>query len=125
MPHSKNVHHKGEDVMNYYDSKDLAKFAEVGKFAPDLMERFFSYYNAATGSEGALTRREKALIALAVAHVKRCAYCIDSYTTRCLETGANPDQMTEALHVAAAAEAGVALIHGVQMQNAMRAKGAL
>ena len=111
--------------MNYYESKDLAKFAEVGKFASGQMDRFFAYYNAATGTDGALTKREKALIALAVATAKQCPYCIDAFTTQCLETGSNPEQMTEAIHVAAAMEAGMALVHGVQMQNALRQKGAL
>jgi alkylhydroperoxidase/carboxymuconolactone decarboxylase family protein len=111
--------------MSYYEPKDLAKFGDVGAFAPELMESFFAYYNKATGTDGALTKREKALIALAVAHAKKCAYCIDAYTTQCLETGSNPEQMTEAIHVAAALEAGITLVHGVQMQNALKAKGAM
>ena len=56
--------------MDYYDSKDLGRFAEVGKFRGELMEKFFAYYNEVTGQDGALSRREKALIALAVAHAK-------------------------------------------------------
>jgi alkylhydroperoxidase/carboxymuconolactone decarboxylase family protein len=111
--------------MSYYEPKDLAKFAEVGKFAPELMEKFFAYYNAVTATEGALSKREKALIALAVAHAKKCPYCIDAFTTQCLEAGSNPEQMTEAVHVAAAMEAGITLVHGVQMQNALKQKGAM
>src|SRR5262249_7533241 len=88
--------------MNYYESKDLDRFAEIGQFRGELAEKFFDYYNAVTGEDGALTKREKALIALAVAHAKQCPYCIDAYTTQCLETGANPDEMTEAVHFAAA-----------------------
>jgi len=109
--------------MDYYESKDLKRFAEVGKFRDELMEKFFEYYNAVTGEDGALTKREKALIALAVAHSKQCPYCIDAYTLQCLETGANPEQMTEAIHVAAAMEAGMSLIHGVQMHNALERYG--
>ncbi len=111
--------------MNYYESKDLAKFAEVGAFRGELMEKFFSYYNAVVGQDGALTKREKALIALAVSHVKQCPYCIDAYTTACLEAGSNPEQMTEAVHVGAAMEAGINLVHAVQMQNALKQKGAM
>ncbi|HEY5038599.1 MAG TPA: arsenosugar biosynthesis-associated peroxidase-like protein [bacterium] len=110
--------------MNYYESKDLGKFADVGKFKPELMKKFFDYYLAATATDGALTKREKALIGLAVAHSKQCPYCIDAYTTQCLENGSNPDQMTEAIHVAAALEAGMTLVHGVQMQNVMDRTGA-
>lgn len=112
-------------MSHYYDSKDLGKFAEVGTFAKEAMDKFFSYYNAATGTDGALSKREKALIALAVSHALKCPYCIDAYTTTCLETGSNPEQMSEAIHVAAAMQAGVTLVHGVQMQNALRDKGAL
>lgn len=111
--------------MDYYDPKDLKRFSEIGKFGQELMKKFFDYYNAATGEDSALTRREKALIALAVAHVKKCPYCIDAYTTQCLETGADPEQMTEALHVAASMEAGITLIHGIQMHNALEKQGAL
>ncbi len=109
--------------MSYYEPEDLGRFAEVGKFRPELMKSFFAYYNEVTGQDGALTKREKALIALAVAHSEKCPYCIDAYTEQCLESGANPDQMTEAIHVAAAMKAGIALVHGIQMQNAMEKKG--
>jgi alkylhydroperoxidase/carboxymuconolactone decarboxylase family protein len=103
--------------MNYYESKDLEKFADVGKFRKELMDKFFNYYNSVLNSDGSLTKREKALIALAVAHSKQCPYCIDAYTTSCLEHGSNPDEMTEAIHVAAAMDAGIDLVHGVQMLN--------
>lgn len=110
--------------MSYYDPKDLKRFGEVGKFRGELMEKFFDWYGAATDTDGALTRREKALIALAVAHAEKCPYCIDAYTEKCLETGSNPDQMTEAIHVAASMQAGIALVHGVQMHNKMDDAGA-
>lgn len=111
--------------MDYYNPKDLKRFAEVGKFSKDLMKKFFDYYNAAVGKDGALSKREKALIALAVSHVKKCPYCIDAYTTECLESGADPEQMTEAIHVAASMEAGITLIHGIQMHNTLERNGAL
>jgi 4-carboxymuconolactone decarboxylase len=64
-----------------------------------------------------LSEREKALIALAVAHAIQCPYCIDAYTQECLEKGSNDEQMTEAVHVAAAIRGGASLVHGVQMRN--------
>ena len=111
--------------MSYYEPKDLARFGEIGKFSEELAKKFFDYYNSVTGQDGALTRREKALIALAVAHTEQCPYCIDAYTTACLETGANPEEMTEAVHVAAVMRAGITLVHGVQMHNAMEKLGAM
>jgi len=109
--------------VHYYESDDLGRFADVGKFRRELMDLFFNYYNEVTGKDGALSRREKALIALAVAHSRQCPYCIDAYTTQCLECGASPEQMTEAIHVAAAMEAGMTLVHGVQMHNALERCG--
>ena len=110
--------------MHYYESNDLKKFADVGRFRKELMDKFFEYYGKVTGEDGALTKREKSLIALAVAHSRQCPYCIDAYTTACLESGANPDQMTEAVHVAAAMDAGITLVHGVQMNNVIDKVGA-
>jgi alkylhydroperoxidase/carboxymuconolactone decarboxylase family protein len=104
-------------MSNYYDSEDLAKFGQIGQHGEALAKEFFQYYGAVTGSDGALTKREKALIALALSHSEKCPYCIDAYTTACLEAGANPAQMMEAVHVAAAMKAGITLVHAVQMKN--------
>jgi alkylhydroperoxidase/carboxymuconolactone decarboxylase family protein len=105
-------------MANYFESEDLKKFPKIGdKHAKKMADEFFRYYGAITGSDTALTKREKALIALAVAHSEKCPYCIDAYTTGCLEAGANPEQMMEAVHVAATMRAGITLVHSVQMQN--------
>lgn len=101
---------------SYYDPKDLAAFSEIGKQAPELAKAFFEYYNK-TFAEGELTEREKALIALAVAHAVQCPYCIDAYTRACLEKGSNLEEMSEAVHVATAIRGGASLVHGVQMRK--------
>ena len=100
----------------YYQPKDLPKFAEISEGAPELANKFFEYYSAVF-AEGELTQREKSLIALAVAHAVQCPYCIDAYTEGCLEKGADPEQMTEAVHVAVAIRGGASLVHGIQMKN--------
>ncbi|MEN6437537.1 MAG: arsenosugar biosynthesis-associated peroxidase-like protein [Syntrophobacter sp.] len=104
---------------SYYRKEDLAKFEEISEDAPELGEKFFDYY-AAVFKEGELTEREKALIALAVAHALQCPYCIDAYTQTCLEKGSNLGEMTEAVHVAAAIRGGATLVHGIQMRNVAR-----
>jgi 4-carboxymuconolactone decarboxylase len=103
-------------MTTYYDSADLANFSEIGKDAPELAHKFFDYYGAVF-AEGALTEREKVLIALAVAHAVQCPYCIDAYTKACLEKGSNLEEMTEALHVVTAIRGGASLVHGVQMRK--------
>ena len=100
----------------YYDPADLAKFGDIAEYQPDLAKKFFDYYGEVF-KEGALTEREKALIALAVSHAVQCPYCIDAYTTGSLEKGADEEQMMEAIHVAAAIKGGATLVHGVQMMN--------
>lgn len=103
-------------METYYDPQDLGGFSEIGKDAPELAEKFFDYYGAVF-AEGALTEREKALIALAVAHAVQCPYCIDAYTRACLEKGSNLAEMTEAVHVTTAIRGGASLVHGVQMRK--------
>ena len=103
-------------METYYDPQDLAKFEEIGKNAPGLAQKFFDYYGAVF-AQGALTEREKALIALAVAHAVQCPYCIDAYTVACLEKGSNLDEMTEAIHVTNAIRGGASLVHGMQMRK--------
>ena len=103
-------------METYYQPRDLPKFEEVGEQAPDLAKKFFDYYGAVF-AEGELTEREKALIALAVAHTIQCPYCIDAFTQACLEKGSNLTEMTEAVHVATAIRGGASLVHGVQMRN--------
>ena len=102
--------------MSYYEEKDLKKFGEITKYNKLLGDKFFDYY-AEVFKEGALTAREKALIALAVSHAVQCPYCIDAYSKDSLEKGADEEQMMEAVHVAAAIKGGAALVHGVQMMN--------
>jgi len=103
-------------METYYHLEDLPKFEEIGKDAPELAKKFFEYYNSVF-SAGELTEREKALIALSVAHAVQCPYCIDAYTQACLEKGSNLAEMTEAVHVATAIRGGASLIHGIQMRN--------
>ena len=103
----------------YYHPADLGKFGHMGQEAPALWDKFLAWYNAVF-AEGALTEREKALIALAVAHTVQCPYCIDAWSQACLEKGSNLEQMTEAVHVASAIRGGASLVHGVQMRNVVQ-----
>src|ERR1700745_158359 len=103
-------------METYYKRKDLAKFCDSTKGNPDLWEKFMPYY-CAVFAEGALTEREKALIALAVAHAVQCPYCIDAYTQSCLEKGAKAAERAEAVQGPCAIRGGASLVHGVQMRN--------
>ena len=101
---------------SYYNPQDLKKFGNISEWQPELGKKFFDYYGDVF-KEGALTAREKSLIALAVAHAIQCPYCIDAYTSDSLAKGADEEQMMEAVHVSAAIRGGATLVHGVQMMN--------
>ena len=100
----------------YYDPRDLEKVGKITEWSEELGTKFFDYY-VKVFEEGALSSREKSLIALAVAHVIKCPYCIDAYTKDGLERGITKEEMMEAVHAGAAIESGATLVHGVQMMK--------
>ncbi len=104
---------------SYYVEEDLKKFGNITEYQKEYGEKFFDWYGTVF-QEGALTAREKALIALAVSHSEACPYCIDAYTKDCLQKGVDEEQMMEAVHVAAAIKSGKALVHGVQLMNKVK-----
>lgn len=101
---------------SYYDPKDLKKFGKIVEWNETLGNKFFEYYGEVF-KEGALSAREKSLIALAVSHAVQCPYCIDAYTGDGLQKGITKEEMMEAVHVTAAIKSGAALVHSVQMMN--------
>ncbi len=106
---------------HYYEIEDLQDFPNIGEFAPESGKKFFEYYENAT-SAGRLSEREKALIALTVATVRHCPYCIDAYTHKCLSLGLSQHEMMEAIHVGAAMVAGDTLVHATQMRKIAKKK---
>lgn len=108
-------------AKEYFNPADLKKFGDIKDWQEEMGAKFFDYYGEVF-KEGALTAREKSLIALAVSHAVQCPYCIDSYSTDCLKKGADEEQMMEAIHVASAIKAGSTLVYGVQMMNHVKSK---
>jgi alkylhydroperoxidase/carboxymuconolactone decarboxylase family protein len=105
------------DMSDYYNDEDLGRFGEIGKHKPELFRKFMDWYNSSL-EPGLLTKREKVLIGLAVAHAVQCPYCIDAYSQSCLTEGMTLEHITEAVHVASAIKGGATLIHGIQAHNA-------
>ena len=100
----------------YYNPEDLKKFGDISQWNEELGKKFFDYYGKVF-EDGALSAREKSLIALAVSHVVKCPYCIEAYTKDGLQRGITKEEMMEAVHTGAAIESGATLVHGVQMMN--------
>jgi len=82
-------------METYYKPEHLPQFPSIAEGNPKLAELFFAWYGEVF-KPGALSAREKALIALAVAQVVQCPYCIDAYSKESLQQGADLEQMTRA-----------------------------
>jgi AhpD family alkylhydroperoxidase len=71
----------------------------------------FKAFSHSVFAEGALPAKAKQLIAVAVAHVTQCPYCIRGHTTAALQHGATAEEIMEAIWVAAEMRAGAAYAH--------------
>lgn len=80
------------------------------ELAPKPLEAFRAF-SAAVFADGALPARTKQLIAVAVAHVTQCPYCIRGHTEGALKAGASEAEIMEAIWVAAEMRAGGAYAH--------------
>jgi AhpD family alkylhydroperoxidase len=75
----------------------------------------FDAFSRAVFADGALSAKMKQIIAVAVAHVTQCPYCINGHTKAALRAGATPQELTEAIWVAAEMRAGGAYAHSTLM----------
>lgn len=78
--------------------------------APQVSEAFKAF-SRAVFADGALPVKTKQLIAVAVAHVTQCPYCIRGHTQLATKHGATPEEIMEAIWVAAEMRAGGAYAH--------------
>lgn len=81
-----------------------------GELAPEV-ESAFRQFSQAVFRDGALPGKTKQLIAVAVAHVTQCPHCIKSHTKAALRHGVTPEELMEAIWVAAEMRAGGAYAH--------------
>jgi AhpD family alkylhydroperoxidase len=88
------------------------------ELAPEVDKAFHEFSKAAF-ADGALPRKSKQLIAVAVAHTTQCPYCIRSHTQAAMREGATESEIMEAIWVAAEMRAGGAFAHSVIALEAM------
>ena len=94
-----------------YDKKNLSKMKSLEVHAPEAMQAFVAFDKAAL-AEGAIPRKYKELMALAVAFTTQCPYCIEIHANSARELGTSDSEIAEAVLVAAALRAGGAITHG-------------
>jgi AhpD family alkylhydroperoxidase len=88
-----------------------SKLAELRKNLVPGPAEAFKAFSQSVFAEGALSAKTKQLIAVAVAHVTQCPYCIRSHTRSAIAQGASPEEIMEAIWVAAEMRAGGAYAH--------------
>jgi len=79
----------------------------------------FENFSRAVFADGALPEKTKQLIAVAVAHVTQCPYCIDGHTKLAARKGNTPEEIMEAIWVAAEMRAGGAYAHSTVALHAL------
>jgi AhpD family alkylhydroperoxidase len=97
---------------NLYPKVTLELTEKRASLAPEVMQSWNNFSKTVL-KEGALSEKTKQLIAVAVAHVTQCPYCIRSHTKSALRKGASKEEIMEAIWVASEMRAGAAYAHSV------------
>ncbi|MGN7942074.1 carboxymuconolactone decarboxylase family protein [Virgibacillus sp. 6R] len=105
-----------------YQKSYFRRIPEIGKLAPDAFKAFLAFDRQAM-AEGMITKKTKELIAVAVAHVTGCPYCINDHVSRTRKLEASKEEIMEAVMVATALKAGSAMAHGLNALNAFDEMG--
>jgi AhpD family alkylhydroperoxidase len=108
---------------NAYEHQIMATVGELAKLSPDTV-RGYSVLSAANSKNGHLDPKTRQLISLAVAVTTRCDGCITVHTHEAHKLGATREEISEALGVAVAMNAGAALIYSTRALDAFAAKEA-
>jgi AhpD family alkylhydroperoxidase len=98
--------------MHYHDSDDLKLLKELKALAPAEFKGFVELDAIVGKEDGAIPRKYRELIALAVACTTQCPYCLDVHTRGAKKAGATREEVAEAAFLAAALRAGAAVTHG-------------
>lgn len=99
-----------------YDMKNLSKMKLLDVHVPEAMKAFVAFDKAAL-AEGAIPRKYKELIAIAVALTTQCPYCIALHRDKAREIGASDPELAETVLIAAALRADGAITHGTHAKK--------
>jgi AhpD family alkylhydroperoxidase len=102
-------------VSNEMYPKATREIAQKRRNLAPKPEASFQAFSQAVFADGALSGKTKQLIAVAVAHVTQCPYCIQGHTKAALRSGATAQELMEAVWVAAEMKAGAAFAHSTLM----------
>ena len=97
-----------------YAKENIKKLTKVNELAPEIHKAFVAYDQIAL-ADGAIPKKYKELMAIAVALTTQCPYCIEIHRKAALRAGVTEPELAEAIHVAAALRAGAAVTHGTHL----------
>lgn len=89
----------------------LRELSEGRRALAPGVDASFRQFSEAVFRDGALPRKVKQLIAVAAAHITQCPYCIQAHTKSAVREGATPEEIVEAIWIAAEMRAGAAVAH--------------
>ena len=104
------------EPMYHPTTPEIAAFRK--ELAPEIHDAFVAF-GRAVFADGALPEKTKQLIAVAVAHTTQCPYCIQGHTRLATRKGASPQEIMEAIWVAAEMRAGGAYAHSTLALNTL------
>ena len=100
-----------------YDMNNVKKLKDFDKLSPAAWKAFVAFDQAAL-ADGAIPKKYKELMALAVALTTQCPYCLEIHRQAALKAGATEEELAETTMVAAALRAGAAVTHGTHLIGA-------
>lgn len=97
--------------MEFHGVDVRKQFRRMRELAPEAYRALLEFDGKAFAA-GALPVKTKELIAIGIAHVTQCPWCIDVHTARAVKAGATEAELAEVVFVATAMAAGAAWSHG-------------
>jgi AhpD family alkylhydroperoxidase len=97
--------------MEFHGVDVRTQFKRMRELAPETYKAFLEFDQKAF-KDGAIPARTKELIALGIAHITQCAWCINAHTRKASLAGATDAEIAETTFVAMAMAAGAAWSHG-------------
>ena len=97
---------------HYHDASDLKLLKEMRGLAPADFKAWLDLNNIVDREDGAIPRKYRELMAIAIACTTQCPYCLDVHTKGAKRAGATREEVAEAVFLAAALRAGAAATHG-------------
>ena len=97
---------------HFHDPADMKLMREMRQLAPADYEAWLNLNRIIGREDGAIPKKYRELIAVAVACTIQCPYCIEAHAKGAKAAGASREEMVEASLLAAALRAGGAATHG-------------